>query len=375
MKMSVMNMTSILKLTSQTVAGIAAAAMIVGCSPESPKATTPQVGKVEKVRNSDSHSTFNQQVDILFVVDDSGSMAEHQGNLSSNVKLFIAEVQKTKLLDYHIGVVTTSMDNAQPYDPASRWNTGCDYVNPGGGWGGGAGRACGDGKLVRYKTKIPYVDRSTPNGLSVLEQNLIVGTEGSSDEMVLDPVYAALSSPLVTTLNDGFLRKDASLAVIMMSDAEDHSSAMTPQTLYDFLLKLKQGHADKILTYAALVPSSLSNPTCTRDEYGVLPLKTEQFLKLSSGTEFNICDPDYGTKLASIAKDVVAKVGKIMYLSRPPVVDTITVVYGSQVIPNNADFGWTYDPSRNALIFGDKLVYSQQPNGTQLEVDFTVGSY
>ena len=67
MKMSVTNMTSILKFTSKTAAGIAAAAMIAGCSPESPKATTPQVGKVEKVRNSNSHSTFNQQVDILFV--------------------------------------------------------------------------------------------------------------------------------------------------------------------------------------------------------------------------------------------------------------------------------------------------------------------
>ena len=100
-----------------------------------------------------------------------------------------------------------------------------------------------------------------------------------------------------------------------------------------------------------------------------------EFLNLAKGIEYNICDADYGTKLATIAKDVIGKVGKFMYLSRPPVVDTIVVTYGSQVIPNDVKTGWTYDTVRNALAFGEELKYSAQPAGTQLEVNFTAGTY
>ncbi len=378
-----MKATAMLKFKWQFSAGLLAGALLVGCAPDSPKATTPTENKSEKIKNAVLSvaltQTLHQQVDILFVIDDSASMQAHQADLSSNIRLFVAEMQKSNLLDYHIGVVTTSMDGASPYDPTSRWPSGCDYA-VGGAWGGSTGRPCGDGKLVHFKTHVPFVDRQTPNGLSVLEENILVGTEGSSEEMSFDPISAALSSPMMSAENTGFLRKDASLAIIIMTDAEDQSQTMSPETLNDFLVNLKNGKADKVLTYAAIVPSSVTSPSCTRDEYGVTPLRIEQFLKLSGGTEFNICDADYGTKLAAIAKDVTQKVGKLMYLSRAPVVNTISVKFGlpgsptAQVIPNDASTGWTYDPTRNALIFGDKLIFDpKQPAGSAPLVNFTTG--
>ncbi len=368
--------TSQLKRThmARTLGRVAAAvcvlAVMASCSPETPY-REPHLGQpVEKVRNSEEHATFNQEVDILFVVDDSGSMSSHQSNLSKNIKQFTAEVQKTQMLDYHIGVVTTSMDGATPYDPADPYSSGCDSPNT--RWGGE--RACGDGKLVHYKTGISFIDRHTPNGLNVLEQNLLVGISGSGQESMFDPIAAAVTPPLSTRENAGFLRPNATLAIIMVTDAEDQSTKMNPQSLYNLLVQLKGGHADKVLAYGALVPSSVANPACESDQ-GDAPLKVEEFLNLAKGIEYNICDPDYGTKLATIAKDVIEKVGKFMYLSRPPVVDTIVVTYGSQVIPNDVKTGWTYDPVRNALVFGDGLKYSVQPAGTQLEVNFTAGIY
>jgi hypothetical protein len=282
--------------------------------------------------------------------------------LAKNIKLFTQEVQKTTFLNYHIGVVTTSMDDVSA--------SYCDRT------GGYAPRACGDGRLVRYKTKIPFIDNNTPNGLSVLEENLVVGTSGSGEEMMFDPVKAALSQPLTSNENAGFLRADASLAIVFITDAEDQSdNVQTPKDMYDFLVNLKNGRADKVLAYGAMIPSSVTNPSCSRDEGNKTPRRIEEFIALTKGLEYDICDSDYGKKLAIVAADVVQKVGRIMYLSRPPIVDTISVTYGSQVLPNDKDYGWTYDPVRNALIFGDKIVLSTQPSGTTMSVTFTTGTY
>lgn len=348
----------------------------VACSNTADKGAIPPDGQPpKKVTNrTDEQEGFTPRVDVLFVVDDSGSMESHQANLSKNIKLFIQEIQKMTFLDYHIGVVTTSMDNADPnipWDPSDPWSVEvpCDNNTV----PRTRARACGDGKLVRYKTKTPYVDANTLNGLSILEDNLIVGTNGSGTEAMFDPVVAALTPPLENGTNAGFLRPDASLAIIFVTDAEDQSDNMkTGADFNKFLLDLKGGHQDKILAYGAIIPSNISRPSCPRDDYQT-PKKLEEFLTLAKGIEFNLCDTDFGTKLAHIATDVVQKVGRIMYLSRPPVVDTIQVVYGSQVIPNDPNTGWTYDPVRNALIFGEKIVLSHQPPGTQMQVTFTAG--
>jgi hypothetical protein len=363
-----------LSLNATVMALLLALVMAGGCSEVSDKGSIPPDHPVQKVRDSDEHTVFNQQVDILFVVDDSGSMEAHQANLSANIKLFTAELGKTQFVDYHVGVVTTSMDNQDPntpWNPSFPWGTlPCDNTQV----GPSRARACGDGRLVRYKTKIPFIDRNTPGGLQALEDNVIVGTNGSGEEHSFDPVAAALTAPFENTVNAGFLRPAASLAIIFVTDSEDQSSAMTAKSLHDFLVQLK-GQPDKVLAYGALVPTSVADPACSRDDGFSTPVKIESFIAMFKGLEYNICDVDFGTKLATIAKDVVQKVGKALYLSRTPVVSTIAVTYGSQVIPNDPDYGWTYDPVNNALNFGDKLVYSNQPSGTQIEVNFTAGTY
>lgn len=335
------------------ILGAFAVAIAFGCSPESPKAVTPPVGKIEKIENSDETASFNPAVDILFVVDDSGSMASHQTNLSKNISLFTAEIQKNQFLDYHIGVVTTSM-----------WpGTGCDPAT----------RICGNGILVRSPTGVPFITRQTPNGLAMLEKNLIVGTSGNSQEKIFDPIQAAFSQPAIGGDNVGFLRSEASLAIVVITDTEDQSTNSDPRSIASFLTNLKSGRPERVLFYGAMIPSTVATPSCPRDDGP--PLKIEQVMTTFKGTEFNVCDNDYGVRLAHIAADVVQKVGRIMYLTRPPVPGTIVVMYGSQEIPEDAESGWLYDPVRNALLFGSKLTLSVQPQGTKLEVGFTAGVY
>lgn len=322
----------------------------VSCSPHTPEAYLPPVNQEEKVIDDDTQY-FDPKVDILFVVDNSGSMATHQRNLSTNVAKFTSTFTRSSVLDYNIGVVTTDMEG-------SYW---------------GARQPC-CGQLVG---NVRVVNKNTPSSDQVLAANFLVGTDGSAVEASFDPVVSALSLPNLTGWNNGFYRPDASLVVIFMTDAEDQSQRTDPTMLYNFLLNLKHGDATKILAYGVIVPT-VDTMNCDRDEYNVTPQKIESFLGMVQNNKtniMNICDPDYGTRLANMAKDIVDKVGNIIYLARAPDVNSIRVTYGNMTLPEDYDTGWSFDPKKNAITLGSKINWSSQPSGSRVKVFYNAAKY
>jgi hypothetical protein len=318
-----------------------------GCAEESPKLVPKPLFKKERVKDAGGTKvSFNRSVDILFVVDDSGSMSDHQANLAQNVKLFTQGIVANQILDYHIGVVTSNMDS-QPFNP-----------KPGQTW---KGELWGTTK---------YVTRTTPAANAILEANLQPGTEGSGTEMFFTPVQAALTPPLVNGANLGFYRPDAYLVVIFLTDADDQSS-MSAKDFYNFLLKLKGGDPAKVITYGVNIPTN--DKSCPRQEQ--VPTKLEEFYALTKAQTLGLCDKDYGIKLAALGADLVRRVGSILYLTRPAQPSTISVRFGTQVIPNDPRLGWVYDPARNALVFGDDFELQPEPAGTEVEVEFTAAEY
>lgn len=319
-----------------------------GCAAESPKLVPLPVAKPERVRDvSDIRVSFQRAVDILFVVDDSGSMSTHQQNLAKNIGLFTQGMKANQTLDYHIGVLTSNMDYA-PWRPVAGY-----------GWKG----------ELNGVTK--YVSKLTPNADQELAKNLNPGIDGSGTEAFFTPVQAALTAPLLTGVNKGFYRPDAYLAIVFLTDADDQSR-VSAGDFHKFLLGLKGGDPDKIISYGVYIPSTVSN--CTRSGEPI-PRKLEEFFKLTKGTTFGLCDADYGMKLAELGADLVRRVGSLLYLSRPAVPETIKVTFGSQTIPNHPDLGWIYDPTRNALIFGEQIELLPEPTGTEIEVDFIAAEY
>ncbi|MBS1970242.1 MAG: VWA domain-containing protein [Bdellovibrionales bacterium] len=325
------------------------AVVATSCSPDTPKGYLTPVAPEEKVIQ-DNTQVFDPKVDILFVVDNSGSMQTHQRNLSTNVTKFTSTFTKSSVLDYNIGIVTTDMTG-------SSW---------------GARKPC-CGQLVG-NTRV--VNKNTPNADSILASNFLVGTDGSAVEASFDPVVTALTPPNLTGWNNGFYRQDASLVVIFLTDAEDQSDNASPQSLYNFLLNLKQGNASKILAYGVIVPTN-DTMNCDRDDMRT-PLRIESFLGMVQNNKnnvMNICDPDYGTRLANMAKDIVDKVGNIIYLDRAPALDSIHVFYGNAELPENFETGWSFDPKRNAIILGSKINWSSQPSGSRVKVSYTAAKY
>jgi hypothetical protein len=317
---------------------------LCACSPEASKVYMKPVAQKEKVTENPDALMFDPQVDILFVVDNSGSMYSHQQNLASNISLFTSKFSKNSILDYNIGVLTTDM-----------------------GYYRQMGTLVGSPRVV---TKL------TPNGDAALARNLQVGTNGSAIEKSFDPILKALEPQMLAGPNFGFYRPTAALAVIFITDAEDQSRASANQ-LYQQLLQMKKSMPQKVLAYGVIVPSWVSN--CDRDEM-VRPDRIEEFLKMvfngSQGKNiFSLCDPSFGAKIADMAKDIVDIVGRVIYLNRVPAVDTIRVTYGSVELPWDADKGWSFDPKRNAIILGEKIDWNSQPFGSRVSVQYETARF
>lgn len=343
------------KITVLTVL-TALALGLAGCQEKSPKLVgTPPTDPRKATGNE--VQTLSAKVDILFVIDDSGSMQTHQTNLATNVDKFLAGLQTNRFIDYHIGVISTSEEE----------NT---Y--------GSAGSAPGAGRL---SGTIKYVDKSTPNGIDILKTNMLIGTWGSATERMFSPVKQALTVPNLTGWNLGFYRPDAFLAVVFITDAEDQSEVdygypsrdqslkLSPQGFYDFLVDLKKGNKRKIATYGAIVPLGVPNSVCPWD--GSEPaIRLDEFYRISKGISYSLCDLDYGTKLSNIGQDLVGRIGRSILLDRRPDPETIEVFYGTQVLPRDARTGWAFDPSHNTVTFGREVAWTDQPPGTEVEVTF-----
>lgn len=311
-----------------------------GCEQSSPKLVGVPPTEVRKTEGSELQ-TFNPSVDILFVIDDSGSMYSHQQNLKDNVDLFTQGLVGNKFVDYHIGVISTSDQYTSMTDS-----------------GGG---------VLAGRTK--WIDRNTANNIDVLKQNLQLGINGSGYEMVFDPIRFALSEPVVSGQNAGFYRPSAYLAIVVITDAEDQSTEMDANRIYNFLVDLKKGDSTKLLSYGVVIPTTDAT-NCTRDETNSPPTRIEEFFSLTKGNYYGLCDSDYGTKLAGIGSDLVERIGRRVLLDRRPDINTIEVRYGSQVVMADPVNGWSFEATDNAVVLGRNIKWSEQPEGTVVQVYF-----
>jgi hypothetical protein len=137
--------------------------------------------------------------DILFVIDDSGSMAGEQATLQAGLATFISELAASPIAnDYQIGVTTTSVVDFATADDGT---SGGALVSPG-------IMHAGDANLV-----------------ADFQNAVAVGTSGYSREQPFTAARRALEKSVAGGANDGFLRPGAKLAVFFMSDEDDCSGA------------------------------------------------------------------------------------------------------------------------------------------------------
>jgi len=255
------------------------------------------------------------KVDVLWCVDDSGSMSEEQASLTSNFANFMQYFLDSGL-DYHVGVVSTDM---QANGPGNR-----GHLNEANG--------------------LRWIDPTTNNPVGVFETMATLGTNGSPDEKGRANVYTALE-----TLQDdpqsniGFERDDAYLSIIMISD-EDDSSGQTPIALTPFETWLQ----NKKPVAGMATFSSIVGPRggCATADAGTQYLDVTEAV---GGIEWSICNPNWDTVLQQLGMQA-AGLKREFFLSQLPVESTIHVWVDD---PSNDGNAWTYDRARNSVTFTD----------------------
>ena len=182
--------------------------------------------------------------DILFVIDDSGSMAANQANLANNLDVFIDTLIASPVQNnFRIGITNTSIEEF----PDNTGNIRKSYAA-----GPSKGLPFPAGALIAIKSDsggnvLPgtlnydaaafaatggwggnrIVDKGSPTLAADFKANVHVGTSGSGKEQEFRAARLALTDRLADT-NQGFLRDGARLAIIILTDEDDCSDTVAP---------------------------------------------------------------------------------------------------------------------------------------------------
>lgn len=393
--------------------------LATACSPESAplmaqqptrepeKVEIPQYDKVDRQKfnwitedGGNSQFDFNPQVDILFVTDNSDSMKSAQENLVKNLDRFTNGINKNKMIDYQIGVIST-------WDSSERFVTKKQDK-----YGIGELRYMKNSANKSFNQR--FVNKAYKNYLA---STLNIGVAaydkgGPENEEFFAPVQSALEKSGRGGTNENFFRENAQLVVIFMTDADESSTRITPEQMARTLRDFKGGNAKKLSVYGVLVKKTDSddkkdwalrihpkynpqcfdmtgktpknNGTCT----GFGPDKIEQLIVLANEEKGSpdsikakyvtgITSKDFGTDLGRIGDNITIKtLAKEIFLSQRPRVETdgtlqVRVRYGTadvlakgggQIIPNKTKGGWAYDPENNSVKLSGDIQYDYKEN-------------
>lgn len=226
------------------------------------------------------------RIDILWVVDNSRSMVEEQQNLSENLVSFFRFLDEGDV-DYQIAVTTT------------------DAVS-------GGGAFVGSPQIL------------TPATSAVLESfqaNIQVGTTGSALEQGLAASLAAFER------NPGFLRPDAHLFVIFVSDEDDRSFGELRYYWRVFEQLKGVGNEEKVSLSAIVGPPNDETGAGGCQSENGLAEAGDRYVNLASetgGLWGSICDPSFATTLETLGGAAVGLKRKF-FLANVPDPETLAI--------------------------------------------------
>lgn len=301
-------------------------------------------------------STANNKVDILWVIDNSGSMLTKQQNLAAGFNSF-SDVFVNKNFDFNMAIVTT--DTRPP------------HVNP-----------LLSGQEGVFQGVPTVISHNTGGFAALFQANVAVGQSGDSAAKALDAI-ALSTGALLNTTNTGFLRSDAHLAVIVLSDADDNDSAATTATTLAHLDTLKPDIFDVIsrsyrknYTVSAVAVNSMTDTDCydmdhdgvidndaVNNTTGMVPpdgipdvqlyeegIKFKTLVTATNGSFASICKADFSDGLSTISQRIAEAITEIP-LARVPDQSTISILFNGTSVPSDATNGWTYSSTGNKIVF------------------------
>jgi len=307
-------------------------------------------------------------VDILFIVDTSGSMSEEQTYLATNFDSFI---NKMKSSGIQFQTALTSTDICDPYNALT---PECPVSY------GGSFETHLQGRFVGTAGRTVLKD-SDADLVSKFNAYAKMGTNGSGFEHGLRAAHLAIEKSL-SGVNQALIRSNAFLSVIVVSDEEDDGIGLSQKdapTGKNFttegLTNFKYTHND-FISYVNGVKGkgnfAVTAITGTRDQAGKLctsahsnPLEEgTQYInaaKATGGSVQSICEANWSQSLGEIGQDLAAQISQIA-LQKTPYVPSLLVKVNDVTVTT-----WEYVAGSNTIKF---LASSTPPPGSQISVTY-----
>lgn len=248
--------------------------------------------------------------DILWVIDNSGSMSTYQQAVQQNALQFIQGFQNSaKGVDWRIGLISTD-EGDSPYvgfDPSNR------------------------------------LDANAPDPVATFTRAVgRLGILGSATEKAFEPIKNAFDA------HPDFVRPAAKLFLILLSDELEQSDTSTVDFI-DYLRTLK-GDLAQVVTYGIFTEETCGDPGFKFSKYG-------DFIGRTFGKYFPICSPSYGSILGQIGRDILKRFSMpLIKLADRPVLGSIRVSYkGRSLRAGRKEDGgfWLYDYDSNSIQITD----------------------
>jgi hypothetical protein len=247
------------------------------------------------------------RIDVLVVVDNHGQSDTVQKKLSLGAAQFFAPIEA---LDYHIGVI--SADQSQE---SAHWDSNLSTSAYAGFPNRGASTLLSRTGQARFFEK-----QESPYSASLFLDRLTFGLQSDSQAMGLASAFEAVQTRMFgdSAWNHGFIRSDALLSVLIVSDEDEHLNATQPEllrndnaafrerieTLVDYMSDLKPcGCAPPRLD--VVVRLSEHPVACENlDTASSLGTAYAEAARRLSGRSLELCDPDLNAELGELGQDI-----------------------------------------------------------------------
>lgn len=354
--------------------------------------------------------TTNNQVDILWVIDGSGTMANHQANLAQNFNQFISQFVN-KGFDFNMAVASTDSwlrevnynggacsSNPNPtQDPNTPYVSSADCKSTLTTFG--AMTHFRDGDIYGSGTGSPgqrsgqYLISSSMHVTDIMNLfaiNAGTGTRGDgSRESAFQSIRGVLrlnedgtpgyNGETHTSLAE-FRRPEAFLAVIIVSDEDDQSKKQDGSPYAD-ITEYTSSFVQFLDTYtestegnrrynvSGIVVNDINNCVYSLHSQARQGDRYVSIADATKGIVGNICSPDFSEQLSGISERIVSLATRFRF-TREPVPSTIKVRVNGQLIAEDEANGWTYVKENDEFQFVEFHGTAVPPEGAAIQVDF-----
>ena len=257
-------------------------------------------------------------VDILWMIDNTPTMIEEHEALAASFNSFIAQLDSSAV-NYRVGVITADANErgvlrTGAANKAIHQAAGVHWPHP------------------EPTYDIPYITPETEDPQAAFTQMVAVGIWGAWKEQGMEtttmalgigPGWNGLSQPNPPSANQDFLRHDAALFIIMVSDEDDMSYGPV-QYYYRAISSYKGRGNDGRISVSAIVgpppqPGVEDDPGgCHEADRGsaVWGARYIELASLTGGVATSICE-DFNESLATLSYAAAGLSQKFGPLSRP----------------------------------------------------------